>query len=98
MCPWYPKGYGHELIAGVSFQTLTKLKIHCVEGLMHVKSVEAQDPLLAVQWKFAEGVADQVSWIKIMRSVANSPRVVSRFYEVNKHSLTRINNDSPTSL
>ncbi|GFU68016.1 hypothetical protein TNCV_2823591 [Trichonephila clavipes] len=52
-----------------------------LEGLMHIKYVEAQSPLGDVVWKFGEGyqssgvVIGNCPWLKITRSVAKSPRV-----------------------
>ncbi|GFT01669.1 hypothetical protein TNCV_4204991 [Trichonephila clavipes] len=37
------------------------VKIHRVERLKHVKSLEAQSPHLGEMWKFDEGVLAQVS-------------------------------------
>ncbi|GFW75605.1 hypothetical protein TNCV_4427881 [Trichonephila clavipes] len=46
---WYPSGYGHELMTGVSrVRVLIPLKTRLVEG------VEAQSPPVDVLWKLEE--------------------------------------------
>ncbi|GFW45180.1 HTH_48 domain-containing protein [Trichonephila clavipes] len=45
--PWWPSSNGYELGSGISrVRALMPLKIHPVEGLKHIKSVEAQILLL----------------------------------------------------
>ncbi|GFV17126.1 hypothetical protein TNCV_3632891 [Trichonephila clavipes] len=49
--PRWPRGYGHELTAGVSrVRALVPLKTRHAEGLMHARSVEAQSSSVVMMW------------------------------------------------
>ncbi|GFT00762.1 uncharacterized protein TNCV_3114321 [Trichonephila clavipes] len=50
-------GHGHEFMASFikpQVQVLMPLKISCIAGLMHVKSVVAQDSNICMVWKLGK--------------------------------------------
>ncbi|GFV44794.1 histone-lysine N-methyltransferase SETMAR [Trichonephila clavipes] len=55
--PWLPSDYGHELVASVDesrVRNIESLKTRRVEGLMHLKFVEAKNPPVVIGLKVRE--------------------------------------------
>ncbi|GFU46227.1 DDE_3 domain-containing protein [Trichonephila clavipes] len=52
-----PSGYGHEIVAGVSrVRVLISLTTRNVDGLMDVKALEAQSPLVDEVWNLGDEI------------------------------------------